>query len=59
VALVIVSSDIDEVLGLSDRILVIAEGAVVHDGPSDAIDAHGVLDRILATHDHDQREDVA
>jgi ribose transport system ATP-binding protein len=59
VALVIVSSDIDEVLGLSDRILVIAVGAVVHDGPSDAIDAHGVLDRILATHDHDQREDVA
>jgi ribose transport system ATP-binding protein len=59
VALVIVSSDIDEVLGLSDRILVIAEGAVVHDGPSDAIDAHGVLDHILATHEHDQQEDVA
>jgi ribose transport system ATP-binding protein len=52
VALIVVSSDIDEVLGLSDRILVIADGSVVHDGPSDAIDAGGVLDRILATHDH-------
>ncbi|MET0450019.1 MAG: sugar ABC transporter ATP-binding protein [Aeromicrobium sp.] len=51
VALLVVSSDIDEVLGLSDRVLVIADGAIVHHGPSDAIDAHGVLDRILATHD--------
>jgi ribose transport system ATP-binding protein len=57
VALLVVSSDIEEVLGLSDRILVIADGSVVHDGPSDAIDAAGVLDRILAT--HDQKEDVA
>ncbi|MCL8251393.1 sugar ABC transporter ATP-binding protein [Aeromicrobium fastidiosum] len=54
VAVVVVSSDIDEVLGLSDRVLVVAEGSVVHDGPSDAIDAAGVLDRILATHDHDK-----
>jgi ribose transport system ATP-binding protein len=57
VALVIVSSDIDEVLGLSDRVLVIADGAVVHDGPTNAIDASGVLNRILATHEH--KEDVA
>jgi ribose transport system ATP-binding protein len=57
VALVVVSSDIDEVLGLSDRVLVVADGRIVHDGPSDAIDASGVLDRILAT--TDQKEDVA
>ncbi|WP_228765364.1 sugar ABC transporter ATP-binding protein [Aeromicrobium sp. S22] len=57
VALVVVSSDIDEVLGLSDRVLVIAEGSVVHDGPSDAIDASGVLDRILATHEHQPTTD--
>jgi ribose transport system ATP-binding protein len=50
VAIVVVSSDIDEVVGLSDRLLVIADGAVVHEGPSDTIDAAGVLDRILATH---------
>ncbi|MCW2801098.1 MAG: sugar transporter ATP-binding protein [Aeromicrobium sp.] len=61
VALVIVSSDIDEVLGLSDRVLVIADGRVVHDGPSDGIDASGVLDRILAEHDTttDQKGDAA
>jgi ribose transport system ATP-binding protein len=51
VALVIVSSDIEEVLGLSDRVLVVADGRVVHDGQSDAIDPSGVLDRILAVHD--------
>ena len=51
VALVVVSSDIDEVLGLSDRVLVVADGAVVHDGPADAIDASGVLDRIIALHE--------
>lgn len=62
VALVIVSSDIEEVLGLSDRVLVVADGRVVHDGPSDAIDPSGVLDRILAVHDStttDKKEDVA
>jgi len=52
VALLVVSSDIEEVLGLSDRILVIADGSVVHDGRSDAIDAGGVLDRIIASHEH-------
>jgi ribose transport system ATP-binding protein len=62
VALVIVSSDIEEVLGLSDRVLVIADGHVVHDGPSDAIDPSGVLDHILAVHDStttDQKGEVA
>ncbi|KQY60605.1 sugar ABC transporter ATP-binding protein [Aeromicrobium sp. Root495] len=60
VAIVVVSSDIEEVLGLSDRVLVVAEGSVVHDGPADAIDASGVLDRILATHDHqNQNGEVA
>jgi ribose transport system ATP-binding protein len=62
VALVIVSSDIEEVLGLSDRVLVIADGHVVHDGPSDRITPSGVLDRILAQHDStttDQKGEVA
>ena len=56
VAIVVVSSDIEEVLGLSDRVLVVAEGSIIHDGPSDAIDASGVLDRILANHDHQNGE---
>ena len=62
VGLVIVSSDIEEVLGLSDRVLVIADGHVVHDGPSEAIDPSGVLDRILAEHEStptDQKGEVA
>ena len=42
-----VSSEIDEVLGLSDRVLVISEGRVVHQGPADSIDEHGVLDLVM------------
>lgn len=51
VAIVVVSSDIDEVIGLSDRVLVVADGRVVHESAADAIDASGVLDRILAEHE--------
>lgn len=67
VAVVVVSSDLDEVIGLSHRVLVVADGRVVHHSPADAIDASGVLERILAVHEHgtdhptttDQRGDVA
>lgn len=46
-AVLVVSSEIDEVLGLSDRVLVISEGRVVHEGPADSIDEHGVLDLVM------------
>ena len=46
-AVLVVSSEIDEVLGLSDRVLVISEGRVVHQGPADSIDEHGVLDLVM------------
>ncbi|GAA1496229.1 sugar ABC transporter ATP-binding protein [Paeniglutamicibacter kerguelensis] len=46
-AVVVVSSEIDEVLGLSDRVLVIAGGRVLHTSPADAIDEHGVLDMVM------------
>ena len=46
-ALVVVSSEIEEVLGLADRVLVISEGQVVHTGPADQIDEHGVLDLVM------------
>lgn len=46
-AVVVVSSEIPEVLGLSDRVLVLAEGVVVHDGPASDLDEHKVLDIIL------------
>jgi len=42
-----VSSEIDEVLGLADRVLVLSEGRVVHSGPADQIDEHGVLDLVM------------
>ncbi|MDO8108237.1 sugar ABC transporter ATP-binding protein [Isoptericola sp. b441] len=46
-AVVIVSSEIDEVLGLADTVLVISEGRVVHTGPAELIDEHAVLDLVM------------
>jgi len=51
VAVVVVSSDLEEVLGLTHRVLVVVDGRVVHDGPSDALEPSDVLDLILAQHD--------
>ena len=39
-AVVVVSSEIPEVLGLADRVLVISDGRAVHEGPADDIDEH-------------------
>ncbi|MBB5791899.1 ribose transport system ATP-binding protein [Jiangella mangrovi] len=47
VAVVLVSSEIPEVLGLADRVLVLREGVVVHTGPADDIDEHRVLDLVM------------
>ncbi|MBR7742010.1 sugar ABC transporter ATP-binding protein [Phycicoccus sp. BSK3Z-2] len=47
VAVVVVSSEIEEVLGLSDRVLVIGEGAVLGQGTADEFDEHRVLDIIM------------
>ena len=47
VAVVVVSSEIEEVLGLADRVLVIREGHVVHEGPATEIDEHKVLDLVM------------
>lgn len=46
-AVVIVSSEIEEVLGLADEVLVISEGRVVHQGPAHQIDEHRVLDLVM------------
>ncbi|WP_251151831.1 sugar ABC transporter ATP-binding protein [Cellulosimicrobium sp. Marseille-Q4280] len=46
-AVVVVSSEIPEVLGLADRVLVISEGRVVHEGPTASIDEHQVLDMVM------------
>ena len=47
VAIVLVSSEVPEVLGLADRVLVIREGRIVHEGPAKAIDEHRVLDLVM------------
>lgn len=46
-AIVIVSSELEEVLGLADRVLVIADGRVIDDRPASTIDEHGVLDLVM------------
>jgi ribose transport system ATP-binding protein len=47
VAIVLVSSEVEEVLGLSDRVVVLREGRAVHTGPAQAIDEHQVLDLVM------------
>ena len=47
VAVVVVSSEVEEVLGLADRVLVLADGRVVHSGPAAQIDEHQVLDLVM------------
>ncbi|MEO6533247.1 MAG: sugar ABC transporter ATP-binding protein [Pseudolysinimonas sp.] len=46
-AIVVVSSEIPEVIGLADRVLVVAEGRVVQTSPATEIDEHRVLDLIM------------
>ncbi|WP_234988157.1 sugar ABC transporter ATP-binding protein [Demequina sp. NBRC 110056] len=46
-AILIVSSEIEEVLGLADRIHVIADGRFLAERPATEIDEHGVLDLVM------------
>ncbi len=46
-AIVIVSSEIEEVLGLADTVLVISDGRVLQTLPASQIDEHGVLDLVM------------
>ncbi len=47
VAVVVVSSEIEEVLGLADRVLVVREGQVVHEAPATELDESRVLDLVM------------
>jgi ribose transport system ATP-binding protein len=47
VAVVVVSSEIEEVLGLADRVLVVREGAVVHESNATELDEATVLDLVM------------
>jgi ribose transport system ATP-binding protein len=46
-AVVVVSSEIEEVLGLADIVLVISDGRVIRTLPASEIDEHGVLDLVM------------
>ena len=47
VAVVVVSSEVEEVLGLADRVLVVREGVVVHEAPATELDESRVLDLVM------------
>jgi len=49
VALIVVSSEVPEVLGLADRVLVMREGRIVHQAPADQLDEARVLDLVMAS----------
>jgi ribose transport system ATP-binding protein len=44
----LVSSEVPEVLGLADRVLVMREGRVVHEAPAGELDEDRVLDLVMA-----------
>ncbi|CAM5476194.1 Ribose transport system ATP-binding protein OS=Streptomyces albaduncus OX=68172 GN=FHS32_003042 PE=4 SV=1 [Streptomyces griseoloalbus] len=46
-AVLLVSSEVPEVLGLADRVLVLREGSVVHTAPARDVDEHRVLDLVM------------
>ncbi|MEE1753979.1 sugar ABC transporter ATP-binding protein [Streptomyces sp. SP18CS02] len=46
-AVLLVSSEVPEVLGLADRVLVLREGHVVHTAPAAELDEHRVLDLVM------------
>jgi ribose transport system ATP-binding protein len=50
VAIVLVSSEVPEVLGLADRVLVVREGRIVHTGPAADLDEPHVLGLVMDGH---------
>jgi len=47
IGVLLVSSEVPEVLGLADRVLVVREGSVIHEGDARELDEHLVLDMIM------------
>ncbi len=48
VGVLLVSSEVPEVLGLSDRVLVMREGHIIHEAPAGDLDEATVLDLVMA-----------
>jgi len=47
IGVLLVSSEVPEVLGLADRVLVVREGSVIHQADAEDLDEHRVLDMIM------------
>ncbi|WP_020384958.1 sugar ABC transporter ATP-binding protein [Kribbella catacumbae] len=58
VGVVVVSSEVPEVLGLADRVLVVADGRIVHEAPAAELDEHQVLDLVMEGSAVITKEDV-
>jgi ribose transport system ATP-binding protein len=48
VGVLLVSSEVPEVLGLADRVLVMREGHIIHEAPASELDEGRVLDLVMA-----------
>ena len=48
VGVLLVSSEVPEVLGLADRVLVMREGRLVHEAPAEELDEDTVLDLVMS-----------
>jgi len=46
--ILLVSSEVPEVLGLADRVLVMREGRLIHEAEASTLDEHTVLDMVMA-----------
>ena len=44
----LVSSEVPEVLGLADRVLVMRQGRIIHEAAASDLDEAGVLDLVMA-----------
>lgn len=48
VGVLLVSSEVPEVLGLAHRVLIMREGRIIREAPAEELDEHAVLDLIMA-----------
>jgi ribose transport system ATP-binding protein len=53
VAVVVVSSEVPEVLALADRVLVVSDGRVLHRAPAGDLTESDVLDLVMSDHRKD------
>ncbi|MEZ0075503.1 sugar ABC transporter ATP-binding protein [Planotetraspora sp. GP83] len=49
IGVLLVSSEVPEVLGLADRVLVVREGRIVHEAEAEDLDEHRVLDLVMVS----------